>query len=336
MTTNTGFDPNQTRASDGKWVKERGSKPTSGGLQKPPAAEPERPVFTGYGSVQEKVDAMRAELESAVDRLADDDQWQNYLDTMSKFHRYSLNNQILTWLQRPDATRVAGFRKWKEMGRSVKKGEKGIAIFAPRTAPVKDDDGNPIRDDNGRKKTKVVGYTSATVFDVSQTEGEELPEPSAELSETPPDGFIDDMETAAAKAGYPVSYEPIGSDAKGYTSKAEKRIVVDSSLAPGERATTLAHELGHVFAGHLDDDEKRTYSTAHNGKRGEMEVEAESFSYVLARMNGMKTHAHSASTYVAGWQQHEPEAIRNVGERLTAAVKKAMTHPWRNISEDGA
>lgn len=318
----------------GQFSEKRGTRPSSGSLTPPAAPVQDRPVFTGYKSVQEKVDAMREELEAAVDQLADDEGWQNYLNTMSKFHRYSATNQMLIWLQNPDATHVAGFRKWKEMGRSVRKGEKGIAIFAPRTAPDLADDGSPRLDANGKPRRKVVGFSSATVFDVSQTEGEPLPEVYQDLSEEPPDGFIDDLEAACAKSGYPVSYEPISGGRLGYTSRSEKRIVIDENLSPGSRATTLAHELGHVLSGHLDDDEKRVYSTSHGGKRGEMEVEAESFAYVLSRMNGMKTHTHRASEYVASWQQHEPEAIRNVSDRLHAAVKKAMNLSWRNVTTE--
>jgi len=294
----------------------------------------ERPTFTGYASVQEKVDAMRAELADAVDRLSEDEEWNRFLDTMGKFHRYSFQNQVLIMIQRPGATRVAGFQTWKSLGRSVLKGEKGIAILAPKTVTAKDADGNVDVDANGKPLKKVVGFTSATVFDISQTEGEPLPEGYHSFSEEPPPGFADDLESAIAAQGYTISYEELSGGKQGYTTMdAPHRVVIDSTLEPGERARTLAHELGHIMCGHTSKDETRSYSTDHGGKRGEMEVEAESFAYVLCRMNGMEAHQRTASEYVAGWQKFEPDAIRAAGERLSKAFKRTVELPWRNAQD---
>lgn len=96
---------------------------------------PAPPVtFTGYDSVQEKVEAMRAELEVAVERLADDEEWRRYLDVMARFHQYSFGNQLLIAIQRPDATRLAGFKTWKAVGRSVRKGRRGGSRSSPRAS----------------------------------------------------------------------------------------------------------------------------------------------------------------------------------------------------------
>src|SRR5699024_10680204 len=88
--------------------------------------EPSNPLAQRFGSLDEKLSAIHTELEAKIAGLGDDEQWQSYLDTMSRFHTYSLSNQLLIQIQRPGATTVAGFRKWKEMGRHVKKGERGI------------------------------------------------------------------------------------------------------------------------------------------------------------------------------------------------------------------
>lgn len=292
-------------------------------------------TFTGYDSVQEKVEAMRSELEGAVERLADDEEWKRHLDVMARFHQYSFGNQLLIAIQRPDATRLAGFKTWKAVGRSVRKGEKGISILAPRVVNAKDDNGQPKKDEDGRPVRTVVGFTSASIFDLSQTEGEDLPVIEQSLSETPPAGFQDDLETAITAEGFTVSYEQIPGSAQGFTDPKTKRVVIDQQLGEADRAVTLAHELGHIMCGHATEDgdeDGRTYTTSHGGKRGEMEVEAESFAYVLAKLNGMQTHQKAASTYVAGWQRHEPDAIRKVGERLSKAFKRTMTHPWRNVT----
>lgn len=157
--------------------------------------------------MDDKLAAFHAELEKAVNALDNDENWHNYLDTMSRFHRYSFQNQLLIALQRPDATKVAGFNTWKALDRHVMKGERGIAILAPRTVreTVKDAaTGKPRLDAAGKplKQTKVVGYTTATVFDVSQTDGKPLADIQHELTETPPEGFIPNLEGAIQRAGY--------------------------------------------------------------------------------------------------------------------------------------
>lgn len=295
----------------------------------------ENPLARRFDSVEEKIRAMQDELADAVDGLADDEMWNRYLDTMALFHNYSFQNQMLIGIQRPDATRVAGFQTWKKAGRSVRKGEKGISILAPRLVNAEDDNGQVLLDESGRPKKRFVGVTSATVFDVAQTDGEDLPTAHVPLTEEPPAGFSDDLTAAIIAQGFTVSFEAIPGGAYGYTSKAGgvKRVVIDEKLSEGERATTLAHELGHIMCGHLEEERDGEYHTGHGGKRGEMEVEAESFAYTLARINGMKTHKRNASEYVAGWQRHEPEAIRKVGDTLSRAVKAAMTgSAWRNAA----
>lgn len=291
---------------------------------------PANPLAQRFGTVEEKIEAMRAELATGVAALADDETWKRHLDVMSRFHRYSLNNQILISIQRPDATRVAGFQVWKGLGRSVRKGEKGIAILAPKLITRRNKDTGEVEvDANWRPMKVAVGFTSATVFDVSQTDGEALPEVYQELSEEPPAGYIEDLEHAIIAHGFTVTYESTGSSALGYTDFDGKRVVIGAGLSEGSKATTLAHELGHIACGH--GERRDEYHTGHDGHRGSIEVEAESFSYVLSQMNGMATNLRPASEYVASWQRHEPDAIRQVGETLQKAIKATMAATtWRN------
>lgn len=288
------------------------------------------PLAQRFDTLEEKIEAMKDELAAGVADLAEDENWKRHLDVMSKFHQYSFQNQILISIQRPGATRVAGFKVWKGLGRSVMKGEKGIAILAPRVINRRNKEtGEPELDEHGKPKRAVVGFTSATVFDVSQTDGEPLPEVYQELSEDPPAGFVEDLEKAIVANGYQVVYEETGSAALGFTSPSSKRVVIDPDLSPGTRATTLAHELGHIECGHLDRLEE--YHTGHGGCRGEMEVQAESFSYVLAKMNGMRTNLKPASEYVASWQQTDKDALRKVGDTLQKAIKGAVGRvSWQN------
>ncbi|GAB2732560.1 ArdC-like ssDNA-binding domain-containing protein [Nocardioides pakistanensis] len=309
-------------------------------------ADTQGEVFTQkYDSVEEKVAAYKAELDQAVADLDQDENWLNYVDTMSKFHRYSPTNQMLIWLQTGGkATRVAGFRKWQnDFNRTVKKGEKAIGILAPRVINVteRDANGKPKKDADGKpvKRRQVVGFTTASVFDVAQTEGDPLPEIDVELAETPPDGFVDDMVAAANRAGYEVEFRQMDSHAngtaQGWTSPREKKIVIDASLTSGSQAATLAHELGHVHAGHVDGD-LGDYHTGPGGCRGRYEVEAESVAYALGRSQGMKMDgAKLSAQYVAGWSRHDKEALRESADTVSKAVKKILTdNDFRNTVED--
>jgi antirestriction protein ArdC len=301
-----------------------------------PAAET---VFTKrYDTLDEKVAAFHDELEKHVADLADDENWTRYLVTMSKFHRYSLFNQLLITLQRPDASKVAGYRKWQELGRQVNKGEKGISIFAPKAVRMDllDAAGNPVIDPatgKPKKQNRVIGFTTATVFDVAQTDGEPLPEVERTISEEPPEGLIEDLESAITERGFTVAYEEIPGSAEGYTSPRSKRVVVDASLPAGSRAAVLAHELGHIAAGHLERTDE--YHTGHGGQRGVMELEAESIAYSLCRANGLSTAQGGVSaTYIAGWTRNEPDAIKESAERVSKTVKGILSAgTWRNLPE---
>lgn len=306
-------------------------------------AEPPESVFTKrYETLDEKVEAFHAELEDQVAALADDEHWNAYLATMSKFHRYSMFNQLLIAAQpRVDengelcaATRVAGYRKWEEFGRHVKKGEKAIGIFAPKMVRITETDaaGKPVKDAKGKlvKNSRCVGFTTASVFDVSQTEGDPLPEVDRELTETPPEGFKEDLEAAITDAGFTVSYEPIAGGASGFTEPAGKRVVVDSSLSPANTAQVLAHELGHIKAGHLERMDE--YHTGHAGSRGVMEVEADSVSATLCRSQGMSADVVRASSYyVAGWSRDNPDAVKESAQKVSTTVKAILgSGTWRN------
>jgi antirestriction protein ArdC len=297
-------------------------------------AFPDRPeaLTRRYDSVDDKVAACRAEVEETISHLDENDNWQNYLHTMSKFHRYSRNNQLLIMAQTGGrASRVAGFKKWQtDFGRNVKKGEKGIIILAPKAVSKTqtDDDGNPVVDDQGKpvKRKQVVGFTGTSVFDVSQTEGDPVRTlPYDQLSEQAPDGFCDDLTESAQQAGYTVRYEPRNSmqagGAHGWTDFTSQEIVVDADLNEATRAQTLAHELGHIYAGHQDQTEAGQYHTGTGGCRGRMETEAESIGYTLTRANGMSADGTKITApYVQGWSHGDPDVLRQSADTVSTAV----------------
>jgi len=292
---------------------------------------------TRYETPEAKVKAFMEELETAVGDLETDEDWQHYLATMSKFHHYSFNNQMLIALQHPGAERVAGFKKWQELGRQVRKGEKGISILAPRKARVelKDAAGNPIRDENGkpRRELRVIGVTTATVFDVSQTDGPDLPTGRQELSEEPPEGLKEDLEGAIADLGFSVDYEVIRDSSLGFTTTdGSNRVVIKQGLTPGSTARVLAHELGHIAAGHVD--RGADYHVGPGGERGQMEVEADSISYAMLRANGMSPDVGRANaTYISGWSKRDPQSVKAAATTVSKAVKSLFeTSRWQNAA----
>lgn len=332
----TFVDVDHPRNKVGEFTEKSHSEPEVA-LASPEVDSPGRGVhFNTIADRDERLKVMHHELSAAVDGLTDDAAWQDYVDAMGKFRRYSMNNQFLIWVQHPDATKVGSFKLWKELGRAPKKGEKGIAILAPMLVADKDEQGNVRHDSNGKPLKKYVRSIPTSVFDISQTEGDPLPQSEweREFTEEPPEGFVDDLSDAITAEGYELRFEDLSGEAKrGFTRNHDgtKLVVVDSSQSLGTQATTLAHELGHIKCGHMDPDRLGEYNTGHAGRRGDMEMEAESFAYVLARANGMEAHLRGASEYVAGWGQRSQEDLRATAQTVQKAVKSTFdTAKWRN------
>lgn len=295
-------------------------------------------VFTHkYDTTDEKLAALQGEIAGHVTALENDENWHAYLNAMSQFHRYSFRNQILISLQtKGKATQVAGFNKWKDLDRSVIKGEKGITILAPKVIRKKSEDaaGKPVIGADGKptKTSHCVGFTTATVFDVSQTDGTPLPESGNTLHETPPEGFKQDLEKAITDSGYTVTYEDIPGSASGFTSPTDKRVVIQQGMTPANEVQTLAHELGHIKAGHTERTDE--YHQGAGGQRGNFEVEADSISYVLLRANSMSTQVGAKTgRYVAGWGGTGPEAVQASAEIVQKTVKDLLANnSWRNAA----
>lgn len=313
----------------------------------PPVPVSENPLAREFGTVEEKIEAMTRELDTLVAGLETDEGWNQYLDTMARFHTYSFSNQMLIAFQAPDATLVAGKTKWAELGRELKPYEergRGIAIFRPKLGYFEKTDaqGNIVRDENGKpvKERKVFGYTTATVYDISQTSGSDLPDGVPLLREEPPAGLIEDLESTITSLGYPVTYGRLSPGMRGATGvdqlTGEKRVIISEDLPEGHRAKTLAHELGHIAAGHTDRLEE--YHVREGGARGHMEIEAESISHVILRLNGMDP-SESTSRYAAGWakvQSDDPDAVKNSAVAVQKAVKELIgSRPWANVPESG-
>ena len=249
-------------------------------------------------------------LETGVENIFTGDKYAQYLQTMSKFHRYSFNNTLLIAMQRPDATLVTGYRNWQSMGRQVKKGEKGITILAP--APIKrkreqeilDQNHNPLLDADGKPRTEEVEvviprFKPTTVFDISQTDGEPIetfaPE---ELTEAVADYDLF-MEAITAVSPVPIRFDEIAGEAKGYYHSGDKEIVIQKGMSESQTIKTAIHETGHARLHDKDIMEKQGIEKDRLTK----EVEAESVAYCVCSAFGVDTSEYSFP-YIAGWSSN--------------------------------
>lgn len=228
--------------------------------------------------VKELVERGVRELNEAL-AAGKSDRLQQYLNVMARFPRYSFNNCMLIALQFPEAQLIQGFHAWRKLGRTVKKGEKGIGIIAPMVGKKKDEDAKANED--GEKS--IFGFKVVHVFDVSQTEGDDLPE-FAEVSGDPGEN-IPAVESLIRDWGIELVYEEIPCGADGLSKKGT--IVIDPDLEPAKRLLTLVHEASHERL-HADADRrKETTKTIR-------ETEAEAVAHVVCQALGLNTLEHCA------------------------------------------
>lgn len=228
--------------------------------------------------VKELVERGVRELNEAL-AAGKSDRLQQYLNVMARFPRYSFNNCMLIALQFPEAQLIQGFHAWRKLGRTVKKGEKGIGIIAPMVGKKKDEDAKANED--GEKS--IFGFKVVHVFDVSQTEGDDLPE-FAEVSGDPGEN-IPAVESLIRDWGIELVYEEIPCGADGLSKKGT--IVIDPVLEPAKRLLTLVHEASHERL-HADADRrKETTKTIR-------ETEAEAVAHVVCQALGLNTLEHCA------------------------------------------
>ena len=224
-----------------------------------------------------------AELNRALQQGASET-LTRYLDVLARFHRYSFGNVMLISSQKPDATRVAGFHTWKTLGRWVKKGEQGIAILAPMVGRKRrDDSGSPTVDDDDRKVRELYGFRVVHVFDVSQTEGAELPE-FAEIHGDPGKG-LRRLEAIVDDYGIRLEYDFPGCGALGVSR--DGTIVVRPDMPPAETFAVVAHELAHEVL-HQQTGRKQEVSCT------VLETEAEAVAYVVCQAMGLETTTRSS------------------------------------------
>ncbi len=240
----------------------------------------------------------QARLAAAVETLREGAGWKAWLDMASQLTNYSLNNQLLVMMQNPDARMVAGFRQWQAMGRTVMKGEKALRIYAPIIYRNKEgDDPGPGAE---HKRGQVRGFKAVPVFDVSQTDGDPIPEPpnAVLLDGEAPQGLWVALTDQITTAGFTVervaSAAAIGG-ANGRTTWRARAIEVRADVSEAQAVKTLAHELAHVLRHNPADGGDALFQCA-----GQKEVVAESVAYLVAAHSGLNTSEYTFP-YVAGW-----------------------------------
>jgi antirestriction protein ArdC len=252
----------------------------------------------------------RERLALAVEQMADSENFAAWLRARASFHSYSFNNVLLIACQRPDATRVAGYRAWQKLDRQVRKGEKAIRILAPCRVKVGETESATVTESAFR----VVGFKWASVFDVSQTDGPDLPE----LEYAPLEGEAPDLADflcgVAMAAGVEIRREPLQGGMHGYLRRSENLIVVDSAGSGAMSAKVVAHELGHLFDPWLIEN-----PDAYAAHRGDCEAVAEACAFVLCAKFGLDA-GPSAVGYVCSWTDGNADRVRDLAERIDAAV----------------
>lgn len=244
---------------------------------------------------------------------------------------------LLISAQRPDATRVAGIRTWNSLGRRVKRGEHGIAILAPCVYPAPPgtsgeestvDASAMLAAEPQTSARHLRGFRIVHVFDVTQTDGAPLPDVSpAALVGAGPDGLWDRLASLAQNDGYRVERGPCRQGAMGYTDFRAKVIRVRDEVDGAQAVKTLAHELGHIRANHL---ERFPHYGASQACRGQAEVEAESIAFLLAAGAGLDSSRYSVP-YVRGWQHESHDQLR----RTMATVLTVARTLWDEVIETG-
>lgn len=275
--------------------------------------------MTDKQSDRERIKEITAGIEKGIMELFESDRYRNYLTTMSRFHRYSLNNVMLIHAQRPDATLVAGFSKWKNsFGRHVKKGEKGIQILAPTPYKIKvdkekldpdtklpmlDDEGKPITEE---KEVTIPMFKVVSVFDVAQTEGKPLPQISFSLTGDVAQYEVF-MEALRRTSQVPITIEPMEPGMDGYFSLTKQEIFLREGMSQVQTVCAAIHEMAHSRLHNYEKmtelaDDGETVLAPEEKDRNTEEVEAESISYAVCQYFGIET-ADNGFGYIATWSQ---------------------------------
>ena len=301
-------------------------------------------------SNKERIKEITAGIEKGIMELFESDRYRNYLTTMSRFHKYSLNNVMLIHAQRPNATLVAGFSKWKNsFGRHVRKGEKGIQILAPTPYKIKqeeqkldpdtklpmlDDEGKPITEE---KEVTIPMFKVVSVFDVAQTEGKPLPQISFSLTGDVAQYEVF-MEALRRTSQVPITIEPMEPGMDGYFSLTKQAIFLREGMSQVQTVCAAIHEMAHSQLHNYEKmtelaDDGETILVPGEKDRNTEEVEAESISYAVCQYFGIET-ADNSFGYIASWSQGKAlKELRASLETINKTSSELITEIEQNFRE---
>jgi len=285
---------------------------------------------------RETVEQLHQQLAEGIANLDNKDVWQRYLSFARGFTQYSMGNQLLIMLSKPDATAVAGYRAWQAKGYQVGRGEKAIRILGPVTRPVPllDSAGHPVLDEHGRPRRgqEIIGVRPVSVFDISSCDGPPVPEPPAPtlLTGEAPAGLWNSLAGVVAEHGFRLERGECG-EANGLTSFGDRVVRVRDDVDDAQAVKTLAHELGHVLL--TDPSDVLGFADC----RGLREVEAESVAFMVTAAHGLDSSQYTFN-YVTGWASRArgdlttDQVVKATGERVMSAVDQILSRTRPAVS----
>ena len=315
----------------------------------PPAvAQEPRPVIPIVLTSEKPADKLKEitdRLEQGIMELFDSDRYKEYLRVMSKFHNYSFNNTLLIAMQKPDASLVAGFQSWKNnFKRNVVKGEKGIKILAPSPFKIKQEmekidpatqkpvigaDGKPVKEE---KEITIPAFKVVSVFDVSQTEGKELPDIAVDMLTGDVECFKDVFAALEKTSPVPIGFEKIEGNSHGYYHLEEKRIAIDEGMSELQTIKTAIHEIAHAKLHDIDPNAPKE-EQAGRPDRCTREVQAESVAYAVCQHYGLDTSDYSFG-YVAGWSSgRELDELKSSLETIRSTAAEIINSIDEHLQE---
>ena len=311
----------------------------------PPQPQPVIPINLTAEKPAEKLKEITDRLEQGITELFDSERYKEYLRVMSKFHNYSFNNTLLIAMQKPDASLIAGFTAWKnQFQRNVKKGEKGIKIIAPSPFKIKQEtekidpqtqkpvigrDGKPVTEE---KEITIPAYKVVSVFDVSQTEGKELPDIAVDALTGDVEQYSDFFAALEKTSPVPIGFEKIEGGAHGYYHLEDKRIALDEGMSELQTLKTAIHEIAHAKLHDIDLNAPKDEQQPRVDRRTR-EVEAESIAYTVCQHYGLDTSDYSFG-YVAGWSSgRELAELKSSLETIRSAAADIINSIDGHIAE---
>ena len=312
--------------------------------EQPQEPRPVIPIVLTSEKPAEKLKEITDRLEQGITELFDSERYKEYLKVMSKFHNYSFRNTVLIAMQKPDASLVAGFSAWKNnFERNVMRGEKGIKIIAPSPYKIKQEmqkidphtqkpiigkDGKPVTEE---KEITIPAYKVVSVFDVSQTEGKELPDIAVDELTGDVDRYKDFFAALEKTSPVPIAFENIEGGSHGYYHLEDKRIAINEGMSELQTLKTAIHEIAHAKLHDIDlnapkDEQPRV-------DRRTREVEAESVAYTVCQHYGLDTSDYSFG-YVAGWSSvRELSELKSSLETIRSAAAEIINSIAENLAE---